>query len=72
MSSSLHEIIKLAIYRSGGNGLANVEFECGCDVNHLAPCNGPQLNCQIAKKRILEEDEYKYGACPGDTVYETF
>lgn len=41
-------ILTLAIEQAGGDGLCRPN--CGCDVSHLAPCDGIQLDCQPAKQ----------------------
>jgi RNase P subunit RPR2 len=55
-------IIKNYLIENGYEGLCN--FDCGCGVNGLAPCDGIQLDCVPAFKIVCDEcgDEMFYPA----------
>jgi hypothetical protein len=64
---TLIDIIKAAITDAGGDGLVNGFAECGCSIDDLAPCEGPDItSCQIANARTLGPDEYEGDCGPGD------
>ena len=72
---TLSEIITNAIRSAGGDGLVNEDLGCGCDLDELAPCGGPDFDeCRIAKSRVLGPDEGIETPAdflgPGDMLYE--
>jgi len=57
----------------GADGLVNTNAECGCGIEDLAPCGCPNFDeCQPAKRRVLEKDEYIGDSCPGDIFFEPY
>lgn len=64
------EVIKAKIADSDCDGLCNIDAECGCGVDELAPCeDGPHRDCVLAKSRTLGDDEYIGDVGPGDLCY---
>jgi len=50
---TLADMIRNELERLGADGLCNNDIGCGCGIDDLAPCDGPQLNCQPAHAAIL-------------------
>jgi len=46
---TVNKIIQDYLRKNGYDGLAG--DECGCDIDELAPCDGPCLDCVPAFKR---------------------
>lgn len=57
----------------GADGLVNLDIECGCGIEDLAPCGCPKFDeCQPAKRRVLKEGEYIGNYSPGDLFFEPY
>ena len=54
----------------GYEGLCNQEIICGCGLDDFMPCDGIDMECEPAMKKIATEDDDEYGYYEkGDTVY---
>jgi hypothetical protein len=54
-TNNVADTIKQWILDSGADGLFLGEEECGCSVNHIAPCDGFQGRCALGKLLTCEE-----------------
>lgn len=45
------ELIRAQLRELGADGLVNPELECGCSINDLWPCGGPDVGvCQAGQR----------------------
>ena len=49
-NKEVHGIIKSYLEKNGYTGLVSGDFECGCEISDLAPCDGPIMSCQAGYK----------------------
>lgn len=53
-------LLQKALAGLGADGLCNLDEECGCGINDLAPCDCLNLDeCQAAKKMKSEPDSHE-------------
>ena len=60
------EILCNALKEMGADGLCN--FECGCELDDLAPCGG-EINGCVAAKKVSRDEASKLGVM-GDEMDE--
>jgi len=61
------DAVKMAIIDGGFDGLCNLDNECGCSVDDLAPCGEMNQHCVLGYRGVMvDEDGVK-----GWGIYET-
>jgi hypothetical protein len=56
------QIIEKYLRENGYDGLCNVDYECGCSVDDLAPCCEYMNECEVAYKvKLNKKDRNYYG-----------
>lgn len=61
------DAVKMAIIDGGFDGLCNLDNECGCSVDDLAPCGEMNQHCVLAYKGPCTD---RYSSCDC-AFYET-
>ena len=59
------DLLTLKIRELGGDGLVNVDAECGCKLEDLAPCGAVRHDCQLAsEERACEGSDFDFLMIP--------
>jgi hypothetical protein len=61
------ELLRRQLQQLGADGLCSAEYECGCGIDDLAPCDLCCLACRPARWTRATEDGETYEA--GDIIY---
>jgi hypothetical protein len=59
------DLLTLKIRELGGDGLVNVDAECGCKLEDLAPCGSVRHDCQLAsEERACKGSDFDFLMIP--------
>lgn len=62
----VREIVTAWLKTNGYDGLCNVDFECGCRIEDLMPCDEPDpVNCVAACLQTPPPEGCDYWLCAG-------
>lgn len=60
---TLEDVVADACERLGRDGLVNMQLQCGCKLDDLAPCGEPSLDCDLAFEGPCLPDNCEAGGC---------
>ena len=58
------DIVKKYLKENGYDGLCHPDYECGCDIKDLAPCDSCFADCLVGHKKEDTTGEYDYLIVP--------
>lgn len=65
--TTVRDILTAHLRSLGAAGLCSAEFECGCGLGDLAPCETGCIDCKPARVGVATEDGDTYDK--GDKIF---
>lgn len=62
----IRNIVQIWLEENGFDGLCEEDYECGCEISELMPCDEPRPGCMAGHKKKDETGEYDFVIVPGE------